>query len=436
MKNLAIALFCFGLIGHFSTSYAQWEPITTPLEGMNFLMNMHFINDSTGFVLEQSITEPGLYNRILKTLDYGTTWDTLHVDFQIHAATNYYYEDIFFINEQIGWICGTNMPFILKTTNGGNSWLPYPVEGEQDFLRIKFVSEYYGLALGGDAGGTTAETFDGGLTWSLNPNFNGQKVSFEDSCNFVVASGNVRLLNNCGYQFINIEDSPDGLDYNCRAVKTKNGQNWILGSLGLIGFNNIGSILTTNDGGDSFNILDLTFTNSVSDFYFLTNDLGFARVGPVNTIPCTLLKTTDGGIVWSCQETPLVLNNSGENIYIGFIDMDLRNENLMYAMSGTTIFRTTNGGGPLGDTYTGVKVTPHNPKTLSLYPNPSSSVVRLEVSDAQDVREVSVYNATGQLIQYSNASPQELQVAQWSPGCYTVVVRYDNEVVRAQVVVE
>ena len=116
--------------------------------------------------------------------------------------------------------------------------------------------------------------------------------------------------------------------------------------------------------------------------------------------------------------------------------MDLRNDSLMYAMDQNIIYRTTNGGGPLGDTYTGVKVTPHKPKTLSLYPNPSSSVVRLEVSDAQDVLEVSVYNATGQLIQHSNASPQELQVAQWSPGCYTVVVRYDNEVVRAQVVVE
>jgi photosystem II stability/assembly factor-like uncharacterized protein len=436
MKKFSFALVFFGLIGRISTSYAQWEQITSPLEGMNFLMNMHFINDSTGFVLEQSNTEPGLYNRILKTINYGITWDTIQVDFQTHAATNYYYEDIFFINELIGWICGTNMPFILKTINGGESWLSYPVEDEADYLRIRFVSEYYGLALGGDAGGVTAETFDGGITWTLNPNFNGQKVSFQDSCNFVVASGNVRLQNSCEYQFLNVEDSPAGLDYNCRAVKTKNSQSWLLGSLGLLGFNNIGSILSTNDGGETFNIFDLSFTTSVSEFYFLTDEIGFARVSTVNTIPCTLLKTTDGGIVWSCQETPLVLNNSGENIYIGFKDMDLRNENLMYAMSGTTIFRTTNGGGPLGDTYTGVKVTPQKPKTLSLYPNPTSSTFRIEASHPHQVRAIELYNTTGQLVALYTTMPYEIDVKRWPSGCYNVVVKYDNEVVRTRVLVE
>jgi len=178
------------------------------------------------------------------------------------------------------------------------------------------------------------------------------------------------------------------------------------------------------------------FSAWISELYFLNPDVGYATATNTTEIPCTLLKTTDGGLNWSCQETPILTNEQGETYYAYFYDMDLRNDSLMYAMDQNIIYRTTNGGGPLGDTYTGVKVTPHNPKTLSLYPNPSSSVVRLEMSDAQDVREVSVYNATGQLIQHSNASPQELQVAQWSPGCYTVVVRYDNEVVRAQVVVE
>jgi photosystem II stability/assembly factor-like uncharacterized protein len=436
MKNFTIIILCLSSECAFNLAYTQWLPLTSPLEGMNFLMNMHFINDSAGFVLQQSITEPGLYNRILKTIDYGMTWDTIHNDFQTHAATNYYYEDIFFINEQIGWICGTNMPFILKTTDGGDSWLAYDITGEEDYLHIRFITDNFGLVLGGDAGGTTSETLDGGLTWSLNPNFNGQKISFADSCNFLVAGGNVNLQTECEHQFITIEDSSEGIEYDCRAVQFNNNQNWMLGSLGLIGFTNIGSILKTLDGGITFYTLHLNFTSNVGAFYFLNDNFGFARISPINTMPCTLLKTNDGGIVWNCQETPMVQNNLGENIYIGFKDMDLRNENLMYAMSGTTIYRTTNGGGPLGDTYTGVKVTPHKSKTLSLYPNPTSSSFSIEVTQPNEVRAIEIYNATGQIVAQYATLPNEMDVHNWPSGCYNVVVKYDNEVVRTRVIVE
>jgi hypothetical protein len=116
--------------------------------------------------------------------------------------------------------------------------------------------------------------------------------------------------------------------------------------------------------------------------------------------------------------------------------MELRNENLMYAMSEKKIYRTTNGGGPLGDTYSGINVTPKKTKTLHLYPNPASSIVQLEVSDAMDVREVLVYNSIGQQVEHFSGLPKEIDVESLAPGCYTVVVRYEKEVVSSRFVVE
>jgi photosystem II stability/assembly factor-like uncharacterized protein len=347
-----------------------------------------------------------------------------------------YLKDIFFINEEIGWICGVNMPYILKTLDGGDNWFPISLSEEQDFKQIKFVTENYGLALGGDAGGITIETSDGGLTWALNPNFNGQQVSFKDSCNFVVASGNARLNIDCNYQYFEIPNSEIGINYNCRSVHCIHNDHWILGSLGLIGFNNIGSIITTYDGGQSFLILDLFFTSAVSYLYFLSDDLGYTVISPDNNIPCYLLKTTNGGISWSCQETPIVISQFGESYYAYFYDMDLRNENLMYAMDQNSIYRTTNGGGPLGDTYSGVKVTPKKTRTLHLYPNPASALVQIEVSDAREIKALEVYNSMGKQVGIFDNQVPTLDVSNWSAGCYTLVVRYEKEVVSSRFVVE
>lgn len=105
-------------------------------------------------------------------------------------------------------------------------------------------------------------------------------------------------------------------------------------------------------------------------------------------------------------------------------------------MDQNIIYRTTNGGGPLGDTYTGVKVTPNKPTTLTLFPNPTSSSFRIEATRPQEVRSIEIYNATGQLMAHCTAMPNDIDARQWPSGCYSVLVKYDNEVVRSKVVVE
>jgi hypothetical protein len=428
-------VFLFGFL--CNSARAQWQPLTEPLGEFEQYLNMCFTNDSTGYVLYQHYQIDTLYHKVLKTTDYGLHWISILDIAQENNPLSNYLSDIFFINEDIGWICGYNMPFILKTTDGGQSWQQYAIEGAQDFSRIEFVDESFGIAFNGQLGGPAVETFDGGLTWNLNTLHNGYDGSFIDECTYLtVRSSAIRNYQNCNLEIIPFPTLNDVGDRNGRCIYMKNQSEWIAGSIGLIGTNNFASILATNDGGDSFTILDLLFSSWTSELFFLNSNVGFAIIINSNAIPCTLLKTLDGGIDWGCQETPIIISSLGESHYTIFTDMHLRNDNLMYAMDQNIIYRTTNGGGPLGDTYTGVKVTPHKPKTLSLYPNPTSSSFSIEVTQPNEVRAIEIYNATGQIVAQYATLPNEMDVHNWPSGCYNVVVKYDNEVVRTRVIVE
>ena len=73
---------------------------------------------------------------------------------------------------------------------------------------------------------------------------------------------------------------------------------------------------------------------------------------------------------------------------------------------------------------------------ITLFPNPTSSSFRIEATRPQEVRSIEIYNATGQLMAHCTAMPNDIDARQWPSGCYSVLVKYDNEVVRSKVVVE
>jgi hypothetical protein len=83
-------------------------------------------------------------------------------------------------------------------------------------------------------------------------------------------------------------------------------------------------------------------------------------------------------------------------------------------------------------------IAENNPlrKEISFFPNPSSSFLRIEAAQPLEVRSIAIYNAIGQLTAQYATMPHEIDVRHWPNGCYNVVVKYDNEVVRTRVVVE
>ena len=86
--------------------------------------------------------------------------------FQQTSGSGYHLQTVFFINENIGWIGGDAMT-LLKTTNGGENWVPllsgwYP----ESILDIYFKDQYNGMLIGGSPTNTVAAiTTNGGYNW-------------------------------------------------------------------------------------------------------------------------------------------------------------------------------------------------------------------------------------------------------------------------------
>ncbi len=71
--------------------------------------------------------------------------------------------DVFLIDEQIGWIVGNN-GILLKTTNGGLNWFKKHTPYQYNFLKIFFFNQNYGWI--GTANGRILITTNGGEDWS------------------------------------------------------------------------------------------------------------------------------------------------------------------------------------------------------------------------------------------------------------------------------
>lgn len=100
------------------------------------------------------------YGQLYRSDDAGITW-------QVNAQEGDNYRNIFFINEQVGWVVG-DAGSILKTENGGLDWeiLNKPrVHNKAQFSAVHFHSELDGIAVGRN--GLVWITDDGGSNWSV-----------------------------------------------------------------------------------------------------------------------------------------------------------------------------------------------------------------------------------------------------------------------------
>jgi photosystem II stability/assembly factor-like uncharacterized protein len=73
-----------------------------------------------------------------------------------------------FINENVGWVVGNNNSTILKTTDGGNSWIILDCQVKSNLKSVYFVNENVGWVVGE---GVIINTTDGGLTWNIYTDF-------------------------------------------------------------------------------------------------------------------------------------------------------------------------------------------------------------------------------------------------------------------------
>ena len=244
--------------------------------------------------------------------------------------------DVCFANDAVGYACG-NYGIILKTTNGGKSWVSQNSGTTSQLGSIHFLDAENGYISGFLDSSVVLKTTNGGNTWNIVLNIPNKHAG--------------------GLWFVNPDTGIVGLGTtaytNSKILKTRNGgTTWdTVYSTGWISYfyfpdskdgyatGSLGTILRTSNGGDTWDSVNVGGSPWMSGVYFSDKSNGFVGGGNYQSGSGELFKTTDGGNTWQGILT------SGAIAKIFFMDTSTGYAiNADFSGAGTLLM-TTDGGG-------------------------------------------------------------------------------------------
>jgi photosystem II stability/assembly factor-like uncharacterized protein len=215
----------------------HWQ---NPLPQGNDLEGVHSFSQTTAIAV-------GSNGTIIKTSDGGCCWDIKN------SGTDEWLRDVFFVDDQNGWVAGNN-GIILRTTDGGETWIIQNSNPTYTLYSIHFLNITTGWAVG--TFGKILKTTDGGSNWIT--------TSF---------GSNV-------FSSVFFADESNG---------------WICGWFG--------SILKTTNGGSSWTPVAVSAIDNFYSLSFSDNLTGVA-VGTGY-----IARTSDGGATWDLVQNAPSLNS-------------------------------------------------------------------------------------------------------------------------------
>ena len=215
------------------------------------LTSINFYNSLTGIVT-------GYGKTLLKTTDSGLNWFSIaniiwEVDFlsaKIIDENNYY-------------ATGSDS-YIVKTTNGGNSWVPYTHGEVNPLLTVDFINDNTGYASG--CCGMFMSTTNAGLNWTnnfyLSLGFTFYSLEFVNNTTGYIAGSNGMIYRSTsnGVNWDSTVTLTDETLYSVEMLDENTG--WVVGGYGTI-------LKTTNGGGPGFPIGIIQTSQSVPEQFSL-----------------------------------------------------------------------------------------------------------------------------------------------------------------------
>lgn len=340
------------------------------------------------------------------------------------------YDDVFFLNENLGWAARGGGGRVYKTTDGGANWLQMPLSNPDNeyYRNIEFLNENIGFL--GTLNNNFYKTVDGGASWQKVTNIspNPRAICGLDTVGTSTVYG-------CGAWFgpaniIKSTDSGNTWQYINMSVYATNLVEilFVTETLGYVsGTDSQGGVIlkTTNGGTTWTKIYGSNIPNEyVWKMQILDGNKFFCSIESVAPNTGKLLKSLDGGVTWQTKDFPDVdvqavgfvsetkgwmgghntgfyetndggnswtsLNIGGSLNRIFFV-----NPNLAYA-SGNNIYKMTTTTLSTVESDRSVKEL-----KVEIAPNPVSDVLNLKVHfEHSDHVVIALYDMSGKLLSY------------------------------------
>jgi photosystem II stability/assembly factor-like uncharacterized protein len=374
--RLLLFFFCFSVCAQ-----SNWQSVPNIFinTGDFRFDDVHFLNENVGWAVN------GFHATVYKTTDGGLNWTEQFS--QTDLGGNYYFRNIEFINENIGFL-GTLDGSFFKTINGGQSWLlinnispnPQAICGLTTIgsTTIYGCGAYFSPAY-------IIKSIDSGNTWQyidmsayanalVEVSFSSETDGF--ACGRSNTGATILKTTDGGQSWTEIYNSNIQGEYVWKIQVLESNPNFIFGSVYATS-PNPGKLLVSSDAGTTWNSFDAPETE-IQAVGFTSTTHGW--MGGHNT---GFYETTDGGQSWTNL-------NIGSNLNKIFI----LNSSLAYA-SGSTIYKYT-------DEALGFEnFNEENKKDLNIeiQPNPVKNNLEFSVDfESADNILIELYDATGKQI--------------------------------------
>jgi photosystem II stability/assembly factor-like uncharacterized protein len=410
MKKI-ITLFFLGLLLASSAKAQQWTALNSnTIQNIN---DVSFVDENNGWIC-------GRQGNILHTTDGGQNWQYQRQALDSELSC------IFFVDALNGWCSGfepaSGGSMILHTTDGGETWTEQNLPTYMEHFGLFFIDSQKGWAVGGKVNvypnvSTDLEiltTNNGGETWQvqLAQDFAPvqRRVYFiDENVGFSIGDGGIMKTTNGGNNWF---DSYNSYNQLTDIFFEDENFGWAVG-FGVVNAANVPLLLRTSDGGATWTSEYFTdYENEIFNGVRFTDSLNGWAVGG-KSIDDRVMRTYDGGETW-VEETTASGDRLSKMVIAG---------NQVWAVGRNGFLITT----------TALNITGINEVeedvALLVYPNPASQFIKISVAgqNNSDIREVSIFSVTGQRV-YSDkiAGEHVINIENLIKGVYFVQASTNN----------